>query len=82
MHFRHRAVHLLQKLARFSELAINPLLDSMSRQTHQIRMRFPGRDGVPDLELPFPQAGFDQDEAEFNALAVHMQILRFAPKSN
>lgn len=51
----------------------------MGSQTHQVRSRFPGRDGVPNLELPFPQAGFGLDEAEFNALAVHMQILRFAP---
>jgi hypothetical protein len=45
-------------------------------------MRFPGRNDVPDLELPFPQAGFDLGEAEFNALAFHIQILRIAPKSN
>jgi hypothetical protein len=36
-------------------------------------MRFPGFDGVSDLELPFPQAGLDLDEAKFNALAVHVQ---------
>jgi hypothetical protein len=51
----------------------------MGRQTPQIRMRFTGGDDVPDLELPFPQAGLDFGEAEFHALAVHLQILRFAP---
>ncbi len=38
-------------------------------------MRFPGLDGVSDLELPFPQAGLDLDEAKFDALAIHFQLL-------
>ena len=50
----------------------------MGRKPPQIRTRFTGGDDVPDLELPFPQAWLDFGEAEFHALAVHLQFLRFA----
>jgi hypothetical protein len=52
----------------------------MGRKPPQIRARFTGGDDVPDFEFPFPQAGLDFGEAEFHALAVHLQFLRFAPR--
>jgi hypothetical protein len=40
---------------------------------HALEPRFaiPCRDGFADLEAPIPQTGFNLNEAEFNALAVH-----------
>src|ERR1700681_2763157 len=37
------------------------------------RARLPRYDGVSDLELPFPQVGFDLLETKFDALVVHLQ---------
>jgi hypothetical protein len=57
--------------ARLSKLKVDPLLSPVGCDTHKSQPRLPGRDGMSDLELPFPQIRFDLLQAEFNALAIH-----------
>jgi hypothetical protein len=55
-----------------SKLTVNPLLNSAGRHAHEIRLRLADRNGIADLELPFPQAGLYLGKAEFNTPAVHV----------
>jgi len=60
------------------KLTVNPLLNSAGRHAHEIRLRLADRNGIADLELPFPQPRLYLGKAEFNTPAVHVQTLRLA----
>jgi hypothetical protein len=64
------------QVARLSKLTVNPLLNSAGRHAHEIRLRLADRNGIADLELPFPQPRLYLGKAEFNTPAVHLQTLR------
>jgi hypothetical protein len=53
------------------QLTVNPLLNSAGRHAHEIRLRLADRNGIADLELPFPQPRLYLGKAEFNTPAVH-----------
>ena len=57
--------------ARLSKLAVNPLMNPVGGHAQEACLRFTHQDGIADLETPFPQARLDQQQGEFNALAVH-----------
>src|SRR5712672_2701348 len=54
------------------KLTVNPLLNSAGRHAHEIRLRLAVRNGIADLELPFPQPRLYLGKAEFNTPAVHV----------
>jgi hypothetical protein len=53
-------------------------LNSAGRHAHEIRLRLADRNGIADLEFPFPQPGLYLGKAEFNTPAVHVKTLRLA----
>src|SRR6267142_6621382 len=61
-----------RQVAWLSKLTVNPLLDSAGRHTHEIRLRLADRNGIADLEFPFPQPRLYLGKAEFNTPAVHV----------
>jgi len=69
--FRSRPLLPRSQGSRLSELAVNPLMNPVGGHAHETRFRFTHRDGVADLETPFPEARLDQQQGKFNALAVH-----------
>jgi hypothetical protein len=48
------------------------------RHAHEIRLRLADRNGIADLEFPFPQPRLYLGKAEFNTPAVHVKTLRLA----
>jgi len=60
------------QVAWLSKLTVNPLLNSAGRHAHEIRLRLADRNGIADLEFPFPQPRLYLGKAEFNTPAVHM----------
>jgi hypothetical protein len=53
-------------------------LNSAGRHAHEIRLRLADRNGIADLEFPFPQPRLYLGKAEFNTPAVHVKTLRLA----
>src|SRR6267142_6302400 len=66
------------QVAWLSKLTVNPLLNSAGRHAHEIRLRLADRNGIADLEFPFPQPRLHLGKAEFNTPAVHLETLRLA----
>jgi hypothetical protein len=52
---------------RLLELAVNPLFNSVGGQTHELRFGPASRDGLANLETPFPQARLNLREGEIDA---------------
>jgi len=57
------------QVAWLSKLTVNPLLNSAGRHAHEIRLRLADRNGIADLEFPFPQPRLYLGKAEFNTPA-------------
>ena len=58
-------------MAGLLELTVNPLLNSVGGQPHNLRVGFARRLAFADLESPYPQIRLNLHKGKFNALAVH-----------